>query len=89
MKFDFDKVVDRHGTKCLKYDFAKERGRSDNMLPLWVADMDFPSPACAVEALKQYVSYPLGYFKTPESYYDAVIQWEKQRKYKSYQFLER
>ena len=39
MKFDFDKVVDRHGTKCLKYDFAKERGRSDDMLPLWVADM--------------------------------------------------
>ena len=38
MKFDFDKVVDRHGTKCLKYDFAKERGRSDDMLPLWVAD---------------------------------------------------
>ena len=34
MKFDFDKVVDRHGTKCLKYDFAKERGRSDDMLPL-------------------------------------------------------
>ena len=43
MKFDFDKVVDRHGTKCLKYDFAKERGRSDDMLPLWVADMDFPT----------------------------------------------
>ena len=41
MKFDFDKVVDRHGPKCLKYDFAKERGRSDDMLPLWVADMDF------------------------------------------------
>ena len=37
MKFDFDKVVDRHGTKCLKYDFAKERGRSDDMLPLWIS----------------------------------------------------
>ena len=52
MKFDFDKVVDRHGTKCLKYDFAKERGRSDDMLPLWVADMDFPTAPGIQEKLK-------------------------------------
>ena len=41
MKYDFDKVVDRHGTNCLKYDFAIERGKPADILPLWVADMDF------------------------------------------------
>lgn len=41
MKYDFDTLIDRHGTKSLKYDFAKERGRDEDILPLWVADMDF------------------------------------------------
>lgn len=71
--------VDRRGTQCEKWDALPQKFGEDGLLAMWVADMDFPSPACAVEALKQYVSYPLGYFKTPESYYDAVIQWEKQR----------
>ena len=43
MKYDFDKITDRKGTDCLKYDFAKERGRHEGILPLWVADMDFPT----------------------------------------------
>lgn len=57
MKFDFDKVVDRHGTKCLKYDFAKERGRSDDMLPLWVADMDFPTAPGIQKSLSDAVAH--------------------------------
>ena len=57
MKFDFDKVVDSHGTKCLKYDFAKERGRSDDMLPLWVADMDFPTAPGIQKSLSDAVAH--------------------------------
>ena len=38
---DFDKVIDRRNTRCLKYDFAKRRGMPEDVLPLWVADMDF------------------------------------------------
>lgn len=57
MKFDFDKVVDRHGTKCLKYDFAKERGRSDDMLPLWVADMDFQTAPGIQKSLSDAVAH--------------------------------
>ena len=38
---DFDRPIDRKGTKCLKYDFAVERGMPADILPLWVADMDF------------------------------------------------
>ena len=57
MKFDFDKVVDRHGTKCLKYDFAKERGKSDDMLPLWVADMDFQTAPGIQKSLSDAVAH--------------------------------
>ena len=45
MNYDFDKVIDRTNTNSLKYDFAVERGRPADVLPLWVADMDFPPPA--------------------------------------------
>ena len=44
MNYDFDKVIDRTNTNSLKYDFAVERGRPADVLPLWVADMDFPAP---------------------------------------------
>ena len=42
--YDFDKIVDRRGTSCLKYDFQVERRGRDDLLPLWVADMDFALP---------------------------------------------
>jgi bifunctional pyridoxal-dependent enzyme with beta-cystathionase and maltose regulon repressor activities len=41
-KYDFDKIIDRRNTDCLKYDFAIQRGRPTDVLPFWVADMDFP-----------------------------------------------
>ena len=76
MKFDFDKVVNRHGTKCLKYDFAKERGRSDDMLPLWVADMDFQAPKAVRERLFEIVEHGIfGYSDTLEDYFRAVKSW--------------
>ena len=40
--YNFDKITNRKGTNCLKYDFAVERGKPADVLPLWVADMDFP-----------------------------------------------
>ena len=42
--FDFDTVIDRRGTDSIKYDFARERGKAEDVLPLWVADMDFCIP---------------------------------------------
>lgn len=45
MAYEFDKIIDRKGTNCLKYDFARERGHSEEELPLWVADMDFQTGA--------------------------------------------
>lgn len=55
MKYDFDEVVERRGTGCLKYDFAKERGKKEDVLPLWVADMDFKTvPAVTKDCRKQW-----------------------------------
>ena len=57
MKYDFDKVVDRHGTNCLKYDFAIERGKPADILPLWVADMDFQTAPAILERLEETVKH--------------------------------
>ena len=53
MSFDFDEIIDRRETNSLKYDFAVERGKPADILPLWVADMDFRTPPCVVDALKK------------------------------------
>ena len=57
MKYDFDKITDRKGTDCLKYDFAKERNMPEDLLPLWVADMDFQTSPEIIEALNKAVSH--------------------------------
>ena len=53
MKFDFDRITDRHGTNSLKWDFAAERGMPDGLLPMWVADMDFPAPPEVLEDIQK------------------------------------
>ncbi|MGN0984166.1 MAG: MalY/PatB family protein [Gemmiger sp.] len=74
--YNFDAVVDRRGTNSLKYDFAVERGRPADVLPLWVADMDFPAPPCALQALEQAVRHGIfGYSDTKSAYTDAVTGW--------------
>lgn len=75
-KYDFDKVVDRRGTGALKLDVLKERyGRSD-LLPLWVADMDFETPRFIMEALKKRLEHSLfGYTVVPKDFWPTVIGW--------------
>ena len=76
MKFDFDKVVDRHGTKCLKYDFAVKRGYPEDVLPLWVADMDFPVSEEITKSLHAAVEHGIyGYTQPKDAYYNAVMNW--------------
>ncbi len=77
---DFDAVVDRRNTNSLKYDFAVERGRPADVLPLWVADMDFPAPPCVLEALEGAVRHGIfGYTETKEAYTQAVTGWFARR----------
>lgn len=71
--------VNRLGTHSYKWDSLEREFGDADLLAMWVADMDFPSPKCVVDALTEYIKAPLGYFSTPDSYYDAVIKWEKER----------
>ena len=57
MKYNFDEVVERRGAGCLKYDFAKERGKKEDVLPLWVADMDFKTAPAVTERLQKVVEH--------------------------------
>ena len=75
-KYDFDKSVDRRNTNSLKYDFAAERGYPEDVLPLWVADMDFPTADPVIDSLKKTSEFGIfGYSDVKDSYYEAVIDW--------------
>lgn len=78
-KYDFDKIIERRGSGALKCDALKERyGRSD-LIPLWVADMDFATPDFIVDALRKRMEHPIfGYTMDPVDYWPTVIQWIKQ-----------
>ena len=80
MEYDFDRITDRGGTGCLKYDFAVQRGRPADVLPMWVADMDFPTAPCVQEALQQMVAHGIfGYSESGAAYFDAVASWFSRR----------
>jgi len=74
--FDFDEIIPREGSCCVKYDALNEYfGRTD-LLPMWVADMDFKTPAFIVDALKKRLNHPvLGYPVLPENYFENIAKW--------------
>ncbi|MDO4187501.1 MAG: MalY/PatB family protein [Lachnospiraceae bacterium] len=77
---DFDKVIDRKGTHCLKYDFAVKRGYPEDVLPLWVADMDFKTTSYVEDALNEVVSHNIyGYsnIQNGDGFFEAVAGWMK------------
>lgn len=70
--FDFDTVINRRGTNSYKWDIVKE----EDVIPLWVADMDFKAAPTILEALKKRVEHGVfGYTLVPDSYYEAIINW--------------
>lgn len=74
--YDFDTLVERRGTNSYKWDALP----SDDVLPLWVADMDFAVAPCIREALRRRVEHPVyGYVRVPDSYYNKVIDWFARR----------
>ena len=78
--YDFNTVIDRRNTNSLKFDFAAERGRPADALPLWVADMDFRAPQPVLDALHRAVEHGIfGYSDVKSDYYDAVSKWFSQR----------
>lgn len=78
--FDFDTVTDRRGTNCIKYDFARERGKPEGVLPLWVADMDFQTAPYILEKLEERVRHGIfGYSEGKEEYFQALEGWYEKR----------
>lgn len=72
MKYDFDEQISRRGTDSYKWDSTE----SENVLPMWVADMDFRTAPVIVDALHRRVEHGIfGYTRVPDSYYEAVIGW--------------
>lgn len=75
---DFDTVVDRKNTNCLKYDFAVRRGMPEDVLPLWIADMDFKTSSYVQDALCRQAAHGIfGYGDGREDYFAAVSGWLK------------
>ena len=80
MKYDFDRVVDRRGTDSEKFDFAVEHGLPADVLPLWVADMDFQAPPEVLQALRGCVDHGIfGYTGQKPDYFEAVTGWFERR----------
>ena len=80
MTYDFDAVIDRRQTNSLKYDFAEERGYPADVLPLWVADMDFRAPKPVLDALRRAVDHGIfGYSDVKDDYCSAVSGWFRRR----------
>ena len=76
----FDTPVDRSGTYSVKYDGRKAKFGTDDVLPLWVADMDLPAPECVTDALVKRAKHPVyGYTVYPDRFYDAIAHWMKHR----------
>lgn len=79
-KIDFDLVIDRKNTNCLKYDFAVRRGRPEDVLPLWVADMDFQTAPEIIEAIQKRTAHGIfGYSEVKDEYFEAVQTWMKEK----------
>jgi cysteine-S-conjugate beta-lyase len=77
---NFDEVINRKNTGSVKWDTMKEYGMPSDILPLWVADMDFKAPVGVIKALSDRVGHGIfGYTLPTDSYYDAVINWMNRR----------
>lgn len=80
MSVDFDREIDRTGTCSTKYDGRQATFGHPDVMPLWVADMDFAAPAAVTEALVARAAHPVyGYTLFPDSLYEALINWLKLR----------
>jgi len=80
MKYNFDEIVNRHNTSCIKWDYIKEFLGENELLPMWVADMDFKTPDFIVNAIKERTNHEIfGYSMRPPGYYQSIVDWVRNR----------
>jgi cystathionine beta-lyase len=78
MNYSFDEIIDREGTACVKWDLRDKVFGNPDVLPMWVADMDFKTPDFITNAVIQRASHPVyGYSYRTEGYYTSIINWMK------------
>ena len=76
MVYEFNKIIERKSTNCIKYDFAAERGKPEDVLPLWVADMDFQTPPEVTDAMISACRHGIfGYSEVKLPYFQIVFDW--------------
>lgn len=79
-KYDFDRVIDRHGTYATKYEGLDQMFGRHDVTPLWIADLDFAVCPDITAALRHRLEHPvLGYSAAPDSYWESIIQWQAHR----------
>ncbi len=80
MKYNFDEHIPREDTNCIKYDLRKEYFGSKDLIPMWVADMDFRTPDFVMEAIRKRAAHEiLGYSSRGENFFKAIIGWYRRR----------
>lgn len=80
MKYNFDRIVERRGTDCIKWDHADLFFGRNDLLPMWVADMDFESPPEVVEAIVSRAKHGIyGYTARSDNYYESIVSWLSRR----------
>ncbi len=77
---NFDEIIDRSGRGAIKTDWCDKIFGTNDLIPMWVADMDFKAPDCVRDAMKKELDYGvLGYHAPKKSYFDAIIAWQKEK----------
>lgn len=80
MNYNFDEIIERSNTACVKYDLRKAFFGNEQVIPMWVADMDFRTPEFVVNAIRQRAKHEiLGYSIRPETYFASLIAWLRRR----------
>ena len=80
MTYNFDEVIERRGTDSVKWDGVKSVWGRDDLLPMWVADMDFRTPPFVMEALRKRLEHEvLGYTSACEEWYTSICSWLSRR----------
>jgi cystathionine beta-lyase len=80
IKYDFDEIVDRKNSFAAKYDELRLKYGKSDIIPMWVADVDFKAPQPVIDAMRERLEHGIfGYTSKPDSYYEAISQWLEKR----------
>ena len=80
MKYNFDEIINRENTNCIKWDYRNEVFQNPDVIPLWVADMDFKTPDFIMDAIRKMAEHEImGYCFRPASFFESARDWLKRR----------